>query len=79
MLCSQSILFQTHVIETETLGSSLGWDTASLVQVVARVKAQSQRNVRALEYDASRNMLVTAGFDRTVNFFLQYRPAVQIS
>ena len=43
------------------------------------MKAQGQRNVRALEYDASRNMLVTAGFDRTVNFFLQHPPAVQIS
>lgn len=45
--------------------------TLCLVQVVARLKAQAQKNVRAMDYDKSRNLLVTAGFDRTVNMFMQ--------
>lgn len=48
------------------------WATSPcLVQVVARLKAQAQKNVRAMDYDKSRNLLVTAGFDRTVNMFVQ--------
>lgn len=49
-----------------------------LMQVVARIKAQSQKNVRAMDYDAGRNLLVTAGFDRSVNFFLEHSPVTPL-
>jgi len=48
-------------------------------QVVAKLKAQSQKNVRAMDYDAGRNLLVTAGFDRSVSLFLERAPAEQIT
>ncbi|KAK9821228.1 hypothetical protein WJX81_004278 [Elliptochloris bilobata] len=46
-------------------------------KVVAKVKAQPQKNVRAMDYDTGRNLLVTAGFDRTVNVFMQHSAAVK--
>ncbi len=47
------------------------------MQVVVRLKAQAQKNVRAMDYDQQRNLLVTAGFDRTVNVFMQQSRASQ--
>jgi WD40 repeat protein len=43
-------------------------ESGLLLQVVAKFKAHSQ-NVRWLDYDPNRNLLISCSFDKTVKIF----------